>query len=264
MTKEYVRNAVASSILMTSFSVSPLSGAVVFGTSATTNFGERSGTGVTTVGATVDDSDGGSGTLDALVISTNARGTAAGQASITSPIPTVRGRSQSTGSNDVARGNAAANGAYRFDGPTAGTISFSYAFTATQSASDGAATFFRAQGALLTDVTDLYFGRSSYFEGGGILEDSFSSTFDNEDDPASISELGTLTMAVEPGQIFNVLLAVQTSAGGALANADAFSTLTGTLTSDVVGGTFTVIPEPSSLAFLALGGLVLARRRRVR
>ena len=248
--------------LVTSSVVAPLGAQTLFGTTASTNFGQRANFGgVTTVGSTTGESDGSEGSFSASVNTVDARGTAAGEAMIISPTPLIKGRAQSSTDNDVARGNAAINGAYRFDSATDGMVTFNYSFTATQSAPSGSDTFMRAQGALLTDVTDIYYGRSQYFEGGGNLEDSFSFTFD-ESNPTMITQTGSISMQAEAGQIFNLLLALQTSAGGAGAVADSFSTLTGTLTSNVAGASFTVVPEPSSLALLSLGGLLLTRRKR--
>ncbi|MGJ8644634.1 MAG: PEP-CTERM sorting domain-containing protein [Luteolibacter sp.] len=242
--------------------VVPVGAQTLYGTTASSNFGQRASFGgVTTVGSTTGENAGGEGFLSASVNTVDSRGSAAGEAMIISPTPLVRGRAQSSTGDDVARGNAAINGAYRFDSAVDGIVTFDYSFTATQSAPSGSDTFMRAQGALLSDVTDIYYGRSQYFEGGGTLEDSFRFDID-EEDPGTINITGSMSMNAEAGQIFNVLLALQTSAGGAGAVADSFSTLTGTLSSNVSGAGFTVIPEPSSLALLSFGGLLIARRKR--
>ena len=242
------------------FDFDPPSGPV-FGTTASTVFGQRASFGgVTTVGSSDTTTDGGADTLTADVSTVSVRGTAAAEAAIAA-VPTVRGRSASNTDNDVARGNASINGAYRYDGPVAGTVTFDYSFTADFGAPTGADTFIRAQGALLSEVSFLSFSVSSYFEGGGDISESFNLTFD-EDDVSPVSEIGTLSIDVEPGEVFNLLLGLQTSAGGLGANADAFSTLTGTFGTSVTGATVTAVPEPASLALLALGGTLLAGRRR--
>ncbi len=262
MAKKTNNNSVALLVLVTSSAVAPLGAQTLFGTVASSNFGQRANFGgVTTVGSTFGDSDGGEGSTSASVNTVNSRGSAAGEAMIILPTPLVRGRAQSTTNNDVARGDAAINGAYRFDSATAGTVTFDYSFTATQSAPSGSSTFMRAQGALLTGVTEIFYGRSQYFEGGGNIEDSFRIEF-RETDPTMITQTGSISMQAEADQIFNLLLALQTNAGGAGAVADSFSTLTGTLSSNVSGASFTVIPEPSSLALLGVGCLLGARRKR--
>ena len=238
--------------------------AAVFGTSASTVFGQRANFGgTTTVGSTDSESAGGQGELTASVLTSHPRGTASGSAAILALTPSIRAAAQSNTTGDVARGNAALNATYRYDGPTAGVVSLNYLFDAVQTSPSGTDTFTRVQGALLTDVTILNFGVSTYFEGGGTVEDSFSTTFNESDGPV-ITDSGTLTLNVAPGQEFNVLLGLQTSAGGSGASVDALNTLVGTLSSDVVGSTITVVPEPASLALLALGALCLCPRRSAR
>jgi hypothetical protein len=62
----------------------------------------------------------------------------------------------------------------------------------------------RSQGALLTDVTDIYYGRSAYYEGGGILHDSFENQY-NQDSNTDISDTAFMTVNLEAGQTFNLL-----------------------------------------------------------
>ena len=240
---------------------SPTASAAVFGTSATTNFGQRANFGgTTTVGDTDSESDGGPGQLSASVLTNHPRGNAAGSATILPLTPSLRAAAQSNATSDVARGNAALNAAYRYDGPAPGVVSLTYAFDALQTTPAGTDTFTRAQGALLSDVTELLYGVSAYAEGGGTVQDSFSITFDEDDGPV-ITTSGTLTISVDPGEVFNVFLGLQTSAGGALASVDALNTLVGTLSTTAPGATITLVPEPASLALLALGSLCLRPRR---
>lgn len=262
MTKKSHARLVAFVALASSLAAAPAGAQTLFGTTASSNFGQRASFGgVTTVGSTTGETAGGDGFLSASVNTVDSRGSAAGEAMIISPTPLVRGRAQSFSDDDVARGNAAINGAYRFNSAVDGIVTFDYSFTATQSAPSGSDTFMRAQGALLSDVSAIFYSRSQYFEFGGTIEDSFREEV-REDDPGTVNITGSMSMNAEAGQTFNLLLALQTSAGGAGAVADSFSTLTGTLSSNVSGATFTVVPEPSSLALISLGGLLVFRRKR--
>lgn len=192
------------------------------------------------------------------------RGLAKAEADLTGNgmVPTVKALTQPTAGGEIgnyAEAFAGATQAYQYNGVVPALITFNYVLTADLSETPGVnAAFLRARAALVTEMEFFTTNVPDLYESSSNIEDSVTLILPSEEIFAA--EVGSISFVAAPGQIFNLVISLQTAASISPAFVDAFSTFTGTLESET--GSITVIPEPATAMMALMGVAALMIRRR--
>ena len=147
---------------------------------------------------------------------------------VTSPL--LKGKSIAGGSlhsGDASQGYVGAMAAYQFSGAIAATVTYTYSLTATMVEAVDTAAFLRAQATFVTGADFFTTNQSDFAESSAFVHDEYEFT---QGVGGTVNESGTITMTVNPGDEFHLVLGLQTYAGRSGAITDAFSTWQGALT----------------------------------
>jgi len=205
-------------------------------------------------------SDGGLGSTSAElnIYDSITDGTLYGSVGTQVDSPLLRSISQPAGADDASNAFTGAMVAYQYNGTTSALISFDWSLTGTLTQPFETGALIRGKAGFVTDASAFSPNINDFFEGGGTIEDNFSYL---QTGAGIVDENGTLSFTASPGQVFNIVMSLQTYGGRNGAISDAFSTFQGNLTSST--GSISAVPEPASAGLLAVfGGLYLLRRRK--
>ncbi len=246
--------------------VAPASATIFTGVDTSVSSGMVGGTGGFFVGGTTGTDGGGPGVFydsrswdigqGAAFASADHDGNNTGDA----PSPVLKGSSTGVTDGTTTYGSQSYAGAmveYQYNGTGPGTVTYTFNVTATLVEPVGTSAFLRARAALITNPDFYDSNYSAHFESSANVLETYNFT---EGSAAVVDESGSISYTFNPGDYFYLLTALTTQAGKQGASSDASSTFLGDLTVD--NGTLTLIPEPTSLALLAIGGVALVRRRR--
>lgn len=172
-------------------------------------------------------------------------------------------KSKSTGFDDEGVSSIVGMMAtYQYNGTSSGTVTYDWTLDAILSEDDpNSAAFLRYRAGLISGADFYSTSYVDFFESSATVVDSINIT---SSESGTIDESGSLTIDVDPGEVFYLSTLLQTYGGRAGGEADAFNTSVGSFS--VSGGSIvslSAVPEPAAGSILALAGLVgLAIRRR--
>ena len=244
------------------FDVQPGSADVVSGIDGSTNIGTTSGgDGAVRVGGlTGAASFGGEGATSITFNDYGAVGEGyIGGSSGTPNSPLLKLRSDGPSSTEANSAYIGAMAAYQYTGETSATVTYDWVLTANL-VEDGLtnSAFLRARTGLIAGADFYSSSHVDFYESSASVEDSMTYT---KNDAGVVSEMGSISMTVNPGDVFHLTKSLQTWAGHSGAITDASNTFSGSIS--VSGGSISAIPEPTGgLAGLVMLGMVARRRRR--
>ncbi len=208
---------------------------------------------------------GGQGVASDMLIYNDGRGVARAEADVAGNglVPTVKNYVAPNVGGTFGNGAGAYAGAtvgYQYQGAGQATITFSSHLTADLNEPGGTSAFLRVRAALVTDLQGFTTDIAVLSEFGGNVQDSMVLELSSHELGASYMD--AISFEAQPGQVFHLVLSMQTAAGVSPAYVDALNTFTGTLSAST--GSIVVIPEPASAALMlaAVGCLSIRRRRR--
>ena len=152
---------------------------------------------------------------------------------------------------------------YQYNGTTSGTVNYNWALDAVLTEMDpDSAAFLRYRAGLISGADFFTTSYVDFFESSADVVDSINFT---SDVAGTIDESGTLSIDVDPGEVFYLSTLLLTYGGRAGGEADAFNTSVGSFS--VTGGgtivSLSAVPEPAAgslIALVGLAGLVIRRR----
>lgn len=173
-------------------------------------------------------------------------------------------KSKATGfSNEGVTSVVGLMATYQYNGASSGTVTYNWALDAVLNESDpDSAAFLRYRAGLISGAEFYSTSYTDFFESSASVVDSVDFT---SNVAGSIDETGSLTIDVDPGEVFYLSTLLLTYGGRIGGEADAFNTSVGSFS--VSGGgsivSLSAVPEPaagSMIALLGLAGLVVRRR----
>ncbi len=144
--------------------------------------------------------------------------------------PTLKASSTAASSSTGSSSFAGSISAYQYNGAAPGLVTFNYSLTANLNEPDPLTTsaFVRGRGGFVINPDFYTTSINDFFESSSFPLDDFSTISSVN---GLVNNTGSISFTANPGDIFHLVLSVQTSAGHTPAFADASSTMTGTFTS---------------------------------